>query len=98
MHQVDYTAGGGNEGLLRPSRDDVGMWVGIWHHYSEAVVIETRKIICNIILDTRNMLDTNIEVIVSSTKIYHTNKSHNLREFTGSFLPHINYTLVVTVD
>ena len=68
-HHNTYIAGGGGEGLLRPSRDDVRLWVGIWCHSSELVVLKTRKSICNIILDTSNVLDTNIEVIVSSTKI-----------------------------
>ena len=36
---------------------------------SEVVMLKMRKSICNIIPDTRNVLNTNIEVMVSSTKI-----------------------------
>ena len=74
VHQVDQehhnicTAGGSNEGFAKPSRDVVLMMVGIWCNSYEAVMLKTKKNIYNIIPDTRNVLDTKIEVIVNSTK------------------------------
>ena len=55
--------------MVRLSRDDVWMSVGIWCNSAEVVMLKMRKSICNIIPGARNVLDTNIKIIVSSTKI-----------------------------
>ena len=55
--------------MVRLSRDDVWMSLGIWYNSSEAVMLKMRKSIFDIIPDARNVLNTNIEVILSSTKI-----------------------------
>ena len=62
-------AGGGHEDLSGPCRYAVGQYFGSGSQLPELVHLETRQRVSNIIADTSNMVDTNINIVTIGTKI-----------------------------